>query len=407
MKSKLFISIMLFLILFIVGAFMMQYLQSSLRGTTMILGVDLYPRWVGTQAALHNESPYSTETRQQIWLALYGSTDAPNGNPFGFYYPPAVITLFMPFVLMGLPMHLAAVLWCAFLWAAFSTALLFWIINLGHLKNRLVLLPLLLISGWLFRPAFSNYLLGQFALFSVLAAIAAWLAIRNNLPVWAGIFAALSLVKPSLTIVPIALLLIDLWRKPRGILAFIGVTLILYLPPTVLIGWWLPDFLADIANYAQENSVAWSGADSGTVSGSIWLLTSLGLIVIGMYKKNNMLTFGAATALNAIFIPHSADYDLVAFIPLLIYLGDLWLKKKNGSFFFSALYFGILWTPWLSLIAMILLNTGGNSVEAWYRFIWLTYPPVILLLSMLTQTPSLQSTIYRISRNTNIWFFRL
>lgn len=379
---------------------MMQYLQRSLRGTTMILGVDLYPRWVGTQAVLHNESPYSIKTRQQIWLAIYGSTDTPDGNPFGFYYPPAVITLFMPFVLLGISVHLAAVLWCAFLWAALSTALLFWIINLRHLKNGLVVLPLLLISGWLFRPAFSNYFLGQFALFSVLAAIAAWLAGRNNLPIWAGIFAALSLLKPSLTVIPIALLLVDLWRKPRGILTFIAVSLILYLPPTVLIGWWLPDFLADIANYAQENSVAWSVADMGTVSGLIWLLTSLGLIVIGMYKKNNLLTFGSATALNAIFIPHSADYDLVAFIPLLIYLGDLWLKKVDGRSFFSALFFTLLWTPWLTLIVMLLLNTDKNAVETWYRFIWLTYPPVILLFSTLTQTPIFQSIIYKISRNT-------
>jgi hypothetical protein len=294
---------------------------------------------------------------------------------------------------------LAAVLRCAFLWAVFSAALLFWIINFRHLENGLVLLPLLLISGWLFRPAFSNYFLGQFALFSVLAAIAAWLAFRNHLPVWAGIFAALSLVKPSLTVIPIALLLVDLWRKPRGILAFIAVSLILYLPPTILIGWWLPDFLADIATYAQENSVAWSGADIGTVSGLVWLLTSLGLIVVGIYQKNNLLTFGAATALNATFIPHSADYDLVAFIPLLIYLGDLWLKEKNESLFFRVLYLGLLWTPWLSLIVMILLNTGGNGVEAWYRFIWLTYPPVILLLSMLTQIPILQSVIYKIRIN--------
>lgn len=401
-NNKLTYSISLFLVLFIAGAFLMLYLQTSLHGTTMILGVDLYPRWVGTQAVLEGESPYNQETRQQIWLAIYGSTNTPHGNLFGFYYPPAITTLFMPFVLLGIPVNLAAALWCAFLWAMLSTALLFWVVNLRHLKNGLLLLPALLISGWLFRPAFSNYLLGQFALFSVFAAIGTWLAFKNDRPIWAGTFAALSLVKPSLTIIPIVVLFVERWRNHKAILAFAISSLILYLPPTILIGWWLPDFLSDLANYAQENRVGWSIADIGTVSGLLWLLISLLLIGIGIYTKNNLMTFGSAFALNAIFIPHTADYDLVAFIPLFIYLGGQWIMKENGKIFYRVLFFILLWVPWLSLIVIMLLNMDNNAVETWYRFIWLTYPPVILVFSALTQTPILQSIIHRISKKYKI-----
>ena len=113
-ERKIITLIAVFLILLLTGTLMMQYLQNSLQGTTMILGVDLYPRWVGTQAVLHGESPYSQATRQQIWLEIYGSTDTPDGNVFGFYYPPAITTLIMPFVILGLSGKLAAVLWCAF-----------------------------------------------------------------------------------------------------------------------------------------------------------------------------------------------------------------------------------------------------------------------------------------------------
>ena len=373
----------------------MHSLQFSLQNTTMILGVDLYPRWVGTESVLQGESPYSQETREQIWLAIYGSTDKPNGNIFGFYYPPAITTLFMPFVLAGIPVGWAAALWCAFLWAILSTALVFWVINFQNSKSSLFIIPILFLSGWLFRPAFSNYLLGQFALFSVLTALGAWLLLRSNRPVWAGIFAALSLVKPSLTIIPIGLLFIEHWRKPKGILAFLATSLVLYLPPTFLLGWWLPDFLSDISHYAIENRVSWSIADIGSATGLFWLFASILLIGIGIYKKESLLMFASASALNAIFVPHTADYDLVAFIPLLVYLGEIWLRKDRMKSFHALLYFAFLWFPWLSLIAVLIMNQESNAVESWYRLIWLVYPPVILLLSLYTKMPDLKLLLKR------------
>ncbi|MGD8406090.1 MAG: glycosyltransferase family 87 protein, partial [Anaerolineales bacterium] len=255
--KKYFFFVLLFFIFFLVGAMTMFYLQNSLRNTTMILGVDMVPRWVGTQAVLHGESPYSPATRQQIWLEIYGNTEKPDGNLFGFYYPPAITTLLIPFVLTGLTSGLAAILWCAFLFAMLSTFLILWIANFRNHPRALFLLPTLLISGWLFRPAFSNYLLGQFALFSSLTAIAAWYFLEKDKPIWAGIFASISLVKPSLTILPIGYLFTKNWREPKGSIALVASSLLLYLPPTILLGWWLPDFLADISKYAAENRVAW------------------------------------------------------------------------------------------------------------------------------------------------------
>ena len=58
--------IILFFVLFLAGTFVMKYLQNSLRGTTMILGVDMVPRWVGTQAVLQGESPYSQIGRAHV-----------------------------------------------------------------------------------------------------------------------------------------------------------------------------------------------------------------------------------------------------------------------------------------------------------------------------------------------------
>jgi len=388
-ERKIITLIAIFLGLLLTGILMMQYLQNSLQGTTMILGVDLYPRWVGTQAVLHGESPYSQTTRQQIWREIYGSTDTPDGNVFGFYYPPAITTLLMPFVLFGLSGKLAAVFWCALLWSALSTVLLTWSIRFRRLPKGYLILPALLISGWFFRPAFSNYFLGQYALFSILTALVTWYFMENDRPIWAGFFASLSLVKPSLTILPVGYLFIKHWRNPKWVLALIASSFLLYLPPTILVGWWLPDFLSDISKYAAENRVAWSIIDIITVPGLLWLLMSILLIIWGIYTKKSLLSFGAFFSLNALITPHSADYDLVAFIPLIVYLAHRYLVA-NKSGWSTALLFILIWFPWISLI-ITLGQVKTNAIEAWYRFMWLVYPFIVLLLCLLTNIPTIKN----------------
>lgn len=385
-KKRYYIYLGVFFLFFIFGVVMMQSLQSSLQGTTMILGVDLYPRWVGTKAVLYGNSPYTLETRQQIWLSIYGSADIPDGNPFGFYYPPAIVTLLIPFVFLGLSAATAAMLWCAFLWALLSTALFVWIVNLQNMLFSRWVILFLLVSGWLFRPAFSNYILGQFALFSVLMAIAGWYFFETDRPVLAGIFSALSLVKPSLTILPVALFFILYRHKKKGLVFFIISLLILYLPPTFMLRWWVPDFLHDISGYSLENSVAWSFNDIKTPSGLIWLAASILLLWFASHLKDKILILSSALALNAIFVPHTADYDLVAFIPLIIYLSYAWFQMKRNKIELYILYIILLWFPWISLVSMLILRQNlATTVEAWYRVVWLTYPGIILISVLLTK----------------------
>jgi len=274
--------------------------------------------------------------------------------------------------MFGIPADFAAALWCAFLWAILSTALILWIINFRNIPKGRLILPLLLISGWLFRPAFSNYLLGQYALFSVLMALGAWLALKQDRPILAGILAALSLIKPTLTIIPLGLLFIQYHKKLKGILSVTASSLLLVLPPTILLGWWPPEFLADISKYALENRVSWSIADIGSISGLLWLLMAFALIGLGIYKKDILLSLGAAFVLNAAFVPHTADYDLVSLIPLIVYIGHRWLFAEKKRSLLFAQYISLIWFPWISLIIAIMwIDT--NAVELWYRFIWLTY----------------------------------
>lgn len=389
----------LFVLFLLLGVFLMSYLQTILHGSTMSLGIDLYPRWVGSQAALRGLSPYTLAAREQIWLSIYGSTEVPTGNPFGFYYPPAIVTLLAPFILLQIPVEAAAMVWCALIWALFSTFLIVWTMGFSKLAHARWMLPILLLGGWFFRPAFSNYILGQFALFSILIGIAAWLCFEREMPILGGIFCALSLVKPSLTILPIGLLFVLYRREITGFGSFLISSAALYLPATLLLGWWLPDFLKEISGYALENEVAWSAIDITTASGVMWLVLSLGLTALGIQAKDRALSLASILGFNAIFVPHTADYDLVAFIPLLVYLSYHWLLGQKQKGLLTVSFLILLWFPWLSLIYFLMSQQGSSHVvEAWYRFIWLTYP-IIILLSVLITKFSLLTGLFNQFRN--------
>ncbi len=369
----------------IIGVLLMTYIQSALQNTTMTLGIDLYPRWVGAQAVLAGQSPYSFETRQMIWRAVYGSPVLPTGNPFGFYYPPAITTILFPFILAGVSLKTAAIFWCAFIWALWSVALLYWIMITGMPQEaRILTISLLLISGIVFRPAYSNYLLGQYSLFSVLMLVFTWFALKNKYVILAGVFAAFCLIKFSLTILPLALLFIIYFREWKALLAFVITSILLYLPPTLMLGWWVPDFINDISRYASENAVAWSWADVGSVAGIGWLIISLAMLFRSLKLKDFDLAVSTMLALNAIFVPHTADYDLVSFIPLIFLFGNRLLRSKGPALWFSMITFGfILWFPWISLIFFIAKKV---AVENWYHFIWLVYPFLIVATAFLYDT---------------------
>ena len=367
--------IAVFIFFFFSGIVLMSYLQAAFRGTTLILGVDVYPRWVGAQAALRGESPYSLETRQAIWDAIYGSRNQPSGNPFGFYYPPSIVTLLAPFIALRLSVEQAAIAGCAFLWALWGTFLFIWIME--EQEKQKIVVVFLLLSGLFFRPAFSNYILGQSALFCVVMIAAAWMCLRYECTIAAGICLALALVKPSNTILPVVLLLALNYRSKNILFSFLITNLVLFVPPTFLLGWWVPDFLADISKYSFENQPAWTIQNLWTIPGILNLILSVTLMVWGYRRMDTLLLVASALAFNSLFVPHTADYDLIMFILLV-----LWIHKQRplipgGAIGRALLLLILLWLPWVSLYPF------AGRVEDWYVVTWKIYPTVLLLTSIL------------------------
>jgi hypothetical protein len=55
-----------------------------------------------------------------------------------------------------------------------------------------------------------------------------------------------------------------------------------FVPPTFLLGWWVPDFLADISKYSFENQPAWTIQNLWTIPGILNLILSVTLMVLGL-----------------------------------------------------------------------------------------------------------------------------
>ena len=117
--------------------------------------------------------------------------------------------------------------------------------------------------------------------------------------------------------------------------------------------------------------------------GLLWLALALGLLAWGLVKKDAFLALSAALALNAIFVPHTADYDLAAFSGLLLWLGGQWLFAKKYGWLAVWGFVLLLLFPWISLIAA-LQTIADKAVEAWYSGIWRTYPIMLLAVCGLT-----------------------
>ena len=125
-----------------------------------------------------------------------------------------------------------------------------------------------------------------------LLVVLAWLALQDKRHGAAGIFGAPCLIKFSLTILPLAVLFFVYRGNWKTLLSFGITSLVLYLPPTLMLGWWIPDFLRDISQYASENAVAWDWTHAASPSGLGWLALSLTILIRSLKLRDADLAIG-------------------------------------------------------------------------------------------------------------------
>jgi hypothetical protein len=307
------------------------------HGLMRWVGMDFVPYWVGVRAMLAGQSPYLAATTQHIQAILLGGAPAAGGDPMLFVYPAWVFLVLAPWAV--LPLKWAVALW--------TGSLLFGMLHLiGFLAMRwgagrpirtgiwaLVLtlgsLPFLSIAGTK----------GQLSLLS-LGALFLSIRLVGSQPlqhrgsgsgtgtgitrparvIWrdglAGIFLAISILKPTLTIPAMAGMLIWALMERRGyiITGFAACLGVLTLASWLAVGNWLPDYLQLLSNTGGA-PVLWSLALLAWPWNALYavLFGGIGVYAFLLYirKRRHAEWFSAAILVGLALFPMRWIYDLL------------------------------------------------------------------------------------------------
>ncbi len=343
------------------------------------LGVDFYPRWVGSRAFWNGASPYDPSIEIETHRLVFGSAALGNDIYLAYSYPAYLAIFLLP--LLGLPVELSALLWSAAMWAILFVSVLLWSIMLKPPLSPL-LWGVVILSGLLYRPALLAVLNGQYALFVLGCFGLAWLLLMRNHDLLAGVALVGATIKPSVgLLLPIVLMLWAFRQKRWNLIAgFCGALLLLTLFSFWRIGWWVGDFLTQSASYTVLNrgsGMPWSLENLFSLAGIGWALCAVSVFGIGLrelWRVKNFPWLAVIGALNVTLIvsPHTLEYDLTILLIPLLWFGAF-LREAGLSLW---LFVALIWFPWYSWLATLAF---GEPLEIWWGLIWQTYPILVLI----------------------------
>lgn len=229
---------------------------------------DLYSPWVGTrELLLYRRNPYGPEVSHEIQTAFYGHTveqryDAPGAPVIDeqrFVYPVYVVFLLAPTA----HLDFAVIQWWApvFLAALTAISIMLWL-SVLHWRPPWTVLGAMVLFVISSPQVLQGVRLRQLGLaVAFLLALSARCTIKNQLAS-AGIFLALSTIKPQMAILPVIWLLfwaLSEWRKRWPLLAGFAITLAVLsgAGEVVLRGWpgYFVEGLLAYQKYAPKTSL--------------------------------------------------------------------------------------------------------------------------------------------------------
>jgi hypothetical protein len=245
------------------------------RNITFFYGEDLYPYWLGTRELFTEKvSPYGDQVTREIQVAVYGRALDPQ-NPLErdqhrFSYP-----LYLAFLM-------APVAWMQFSWVRLCAGIalpLFVVLGIAlwnralglnlSLRQLAILAILTLTSYSLLNALFAQ----QLTLFTFLALSASvWCLARQRFAM-AGIFLALSTIKPQLVVLTALLLLLwaaSNWHERKNFPVSFLLTLVLLLAASIyLLPTWPREWLHTITAYRQYTVPPLAPFILGKVTGAV------------------------------------------------------------------------------------------------------------------------------------------
>jgi hypothetical protein len=324
---------------------------------------DFASRWAGARAFWRDGlSPYSDEATRQIQLLIYGRPIPPEEeqevDPGPFAYP--FFTVFLLSPLVWLPYAWAEAIWLVFLEACLLVGLLL-TVRLARWCAPAWLLACTALWAFLFYPDARALILGQFSVFVFAAIAAALWELDRRSDVAAGVFLALSTVKPQIVFVLVPLLFLWALRERRHtfVASFLIATGLLLGASWLAEPAWAGAFVEQVARYPSYTAIGspiWIVAHTVVpVLGSAgeWTLTGLAILYLGVAtwrslgrqvgKLSLWLVGLCLIVTNLVALRTATPNFVVLLLPLVVVFRAL-QKHRHG--------------PWLVLLLQIVLLLG-------------------------------------------------
>ncbi len=357
-------------------------------------GTDFLYRWLPTRLVFFKgyENPYSDEIEYQVELVHHGHAHQEDETPGIFAYPYYTMAVFLPFAFTE-NFLLARTAWMTLMELAHIAIILISLKITEYKPTKSILIALIFFS--LFSAEFLQALVdGNPSSLAALFAVLSLFSIKKKSDRWAGIFLALSTIKPQLVI--LFFILIWLWaffKKRWEIISSSLITLaILFGTSFILQPSWLAEFFKDVTTYTGVASPStprailnyWMPASSANIIA--WGLTIFSIFVLyKIWKPSFNKGFSAlfwASSFTFVIMPFtgitSAKSNYIAMIPAVILLLQYANEKLNKN---DTLLSAFLWL-WIFL-SWLFFYAGRNWVlgENLIYFVDF-YPLPILLLTL-------------------------
>lgn len=326
---------------------------------------DLYPRWLGArELLLHGRDPYTPQITLEIQTGYYGrplDPTRPNDpkDQQAFAYPLYVVFLLAPTVHLPFAQVQVGFRWLLVLLTLASVPL--WLRALRWRVSPTAMVTWMVITLGSF-PAIQGLKLQQLSLLVCALLAACVVAVVNGALILAGILLALATIKPQLTAIVAAWLLLWAladWRSRKCLALSFALTMVaLLIGSEVLLPGWISRFRAAAADYWQYTGGGKSTLDVtlGTAFGKpIAILLWFTLAILGWRMRREPAdgpAFGWALsfvlAVTIVVIPTFAPYNQLLLLPAFMlavrFLPELWGKGGMARLFLLLTGVAVLWS---------------------------------------------------------------
>lgn len=346
--------------------------------TSRSLGAnDFFSRWEGTRALfLRGENPYSETVTREIQMGMYGRLARPDEDQVAFAYP--LYSAFVAIPIIGLPYAQAQAMWMAFLTLAIAGA----VISLAQSfqATRPSVLVLIVIGALGFYPTVRAIFNGQYAIVSFFCIALAIAFVAAHQDIAAGVFIALSTVKPQTALFLAPVMVFWALRNHRWNIVISAVVIFagLVVASLLLVPTWLYDFGLGLLRYNEYEPIGppLQIVIDALVRDQVWrmpiliasLMALIGWVIwqisrtIDKAWEKFLSALGLVAIVTTIWAGRIGSSDQVLLLlPWLGWLND-WLRKRKIAWAILG-SLAILILPWSIFLATLRGNAENVGVS--------------------------------------------